>query len=317
MVGVLVGSALLAGAVLWIPGAGPFPRIGGTSSPTPMSDTARTYRFDLQGHRGARGLYPENTLPGFRGALEIGVHTLEMDLAISADSQVVVSHEPWFSRQICRTPDGDRISAGRQKTLRIWEMPYDRIAEFDCGSWGHPDFPEQKPVAAAKPRLVDVVRTAEEYAETHDRPPVRYNVETKTQPGWDGTFHPPPEPFVRLVLEALREGGVLERTTLQSFDPRTLRVARRLAPDLSLSLLVGRSVRPGLGRQIERLGFRPEVISPYYQWVGSDRVERAHEMGVKVVPWTVNDTETMRRLLELGVDGIITDYPNRATVLLE
>lgn len=320
---------MLAGslaAAFWFPGDGSavsMERIGVPGGPADwidtrgMTDTSRTYSFDLQGHRGARGLYPENTLPAFRGALELGVHTLEMDLVVSADSQIVVSHEPWFSRQICRTPDGSPIPRSRQKRLRIYEMRYDEIAEFDCGSWGHPRYPEQQKVQASKPRLGDVIEMAETYAEDSARPPVRYNVETKSKPKWDDTFHPPPETFVRLVLDVLREQHVLGRTTLQSFDPRTLRAARRIEPELTLSLLVGRSLRPALRRQIDRLGFRPDVISPYHQWVDRSRVEQAHAMDVKVIPWTVNDTDRMRGLLEQGVDGIITDYPNRAVELLE
>lgn len=282
-----------------------------------MTDTSVTYSFDLQGHRGARGLYPENTIPAFRRALEIGVHTLEMDLVITADSQVVVSHEPWFSRQICQLPSGEPIPRGRQKQHRIYEMTYEEVARYDCGSRGHRRFPEQMKVEAVKPLLTQVIDTAEAYVDRHDRPPIRYNLETKSQPKWDGTFHPPPERFTELVLEVLREKGVTDRATLQSFDPRTLRVAREREPELALSLLIGRSLRPGLQRHVDRLGFTPDVFSPYYQWVSTRRVEQAHEMGMEVIPWTVNETHAMRNLLEMGVDGIITDYPNRAVELLK
>ncbi len=284
--------------------------------PTASELPRRPEGFDLQGHRGARGLMPENTIPAFRRALELGVTTLEMDVVVSADSQVVVSHEPWMSSVICTRPDGTPVPPGRDEEFNLFKMPYAEIARFDCGRRGHPDFPEQEPVAAPKPLLRDVLRMAEAYAAEHDRAPIFYNIETKARPAWDGTFHPSPERFTELLYAVVEEAGVADRTTIQSFDPRTLRVARELDPSLGLALLVGRAGGP-LAENVERLGFTPTIYSPDYRLVDRALIEAAHERGMEVIPWTVNERADMERLQRLGVDGLITDYPDRALFLLE
>ena len=274
--------------------------------------------FDVQGHRGARGLAPENTMPAFQKALDLGVTTLELDVVISKDGTVVVSHEPWMSHQICRTPDGERISAADEKEHRILEMTYDQVAAYDCGSLPHPDFPEQQTEPAPKPLLREVIDMAEDRVDRGGRDrPIFYNVEVKSRPGWDGTFTPPPEPFVTAVYGVLKEAGVRRRATLQSFDPRALKVAHEMDPALRLALLVGESFDPGLEAQIQMLGFTPDVFSPDYQLLNAERMTQAAEHGMQVVPWTVNDPDAMRRLLDLGVDGLITDYPNRALDVIE
>ncbi len=133
--------------------------------------------YDLQGHRGARGLLPENSIPGFLLALEYGVDTIEMDVVVSADSQVVVSHEPWMSAEICSHPDSTAVDEEEAMSLNLFTMSYERIALFDCGSRGNERFPEQEPMSVAKPLLVDALRAVESAAET----PVRYNIEIKSR----------------------------------------------------------------------------------------------------------------------------------------
>jgi glycerophosphoryl diester phosphodiesterase len=269
--------------------------------------------FDVQGHRGARGLAPENTIPAFQTALDLGVTTLEMDVVISKDNEVVVSHEPWMSHAICLTPDGERIPEADEKQHRILEMTYQEVMQYDCGSLRHPDFPEQQTEPAPKPLLRDVIEMAEDRVDLGGRDrPIFYNVETKSRPAWDSTLTPPPEPFVKAVYGVLEEAGVLRRATLQSFDPRTLKVAHEMDPDLRLALLVGQDFDPGMEAQLQMLGFTPDVYSPDHQLLDAQRMEQATEHGMPVIPWTVNDKETMRRLIDLGVNGLITDYPNRA-----
>lgn len=281
-----------------------------------MQQVVRPEGFDLQGHRGARGLMPENTIPAFRRALELGVTTLELDVVISADSQVVVSHEPWMSSTICTQPDGMPVPAERDTLYNLFAMSYAEIMQFDCGSRGHPDFPEQEPVAAPKPLLRAVLQMAEAYVEEHDRPPLFYNIETKSRPGWDGTYHPEPERFTELLYAVLEDEGVTDRATIQSFDPRTLRVARKLNPALSLALLVGHTGGT-LEENVETLGFTPTIYSPDYRLVDRDLVDTAHVRGMELIPWTVNTRPDMERLQRLGVDGLITDYPDRARFLIE
>ncbi len=272
--------------------------------------------FDLQGHRGARGLMPENSIPGFIRALELGVTTLEMDIVISADSQVVVSHEPWFSRHICVKPSGKRIGRWNQKSLRIFEMRYEEVAAYDCGSRGNPDFPEQQKLEVSKPLLRDVIAEAEAYVESHDRPPVHYNIETKTRPMWDGKYHPAPQTVVKLLYDVIREQEILERATIQSFDVRTLKIAHELDPTVTLSLLIGSHNGKSVPENTEELGFTPEVYSPNHRLVDKALIQAAHERDMEVIPWTVNELSRMRELRAMGVDGLITDYPDRGRELL-
>lgn len=283
---------------------------------TSPADTIRTPDgFDLQGHRGARGLAPENTIPAFRRALELGVMTLEMDVAIAGDGTVVVSHEPWMAPDKCVTPAGNRITDGKQHNIH--EMPYEDVAAYDCGSLKLADFPEQKPQPAPKPRLRDVVQMAEAYVEAHDRDPVFYNVEVKSRPEWDGRFHPEPETFVERVLAAVTSERVAPRTTIQSFDPRSLEAVHRQNVPVRTALLVGWSGDDGLAANLAALSFAPDIYSPDARLVDEDLVAAVHERGLQLIPWTVNEPAAMKRLLRLGVDGLITDYPDRGKAVLD
>lgn len=266
--------------------------------------------IELQGHRGARGLYPENSIPGFLHTLDLGVTTLEMDVVISKDRQVVVSHDHWFNAAICLQPDGQTIPPEREREILLFDMDYEEIAQYDCGSIRHPDFPRQQPERVSKPLLRDAILVAEQHAAEHGLRPVHYNVEIKSHPDRDGIAHPPPEEFVPLVLDVLEETGVKDRANLQSFDPRNLQVARSLDPTLLLALLVDYEENHSLDFHLDRLGFVPQIYSPNYRLVDEALVRDVHERGMKLIPWTVNTLEEMERLIALGVDGIITDYPD-------
>ncbi|MDQ7041157.1 MAG: glycerophosphodiester phosphodiesterase [Rhodothermus sp.] len=270
--------------------------------------------FDIQGHRGARGLRPENTWPAFARAMELGVTSLEMDVVIAGDGEVVVSHEPWFSATLCREPSGRPVRPF--KRYNLYRMRYAEIVRFDCGSRRHPRFPHQELVPAPKPRLEEVLRRAEAYAAELGRSPVSYSIEIKSRPEWEGTYQPDPETFVRRVQAVVAACEVTARTTLLSFDVRVLQVARQLYPELAVSLLVERQDHRPLERQLERLGFVPDVYGPDYRLVTTDLVAAVHAHGMRLIPWTVNRIGDMRRLLRMGVDGLITDYPDRAGALL-
>jgi glycerophosphoryl diester phosphodiesterase len=280
-------------------------------------DTTRTPDgFDLQGHRGARGLAPENTIPAFRRALEIGVTTLEMDVVVAGDGTVVVSHEPWMAHEKCRTPQGERISESDERTHNLYEMTYAEIEAYDCGGLRLPDFPEQTPTSAPKPRLRDVLRMAEAYVDDHDRAPVFYNIETKSRPDWEGTFHPDPHTFAERVLAVVEAEGVAPRTTIQSFDPRTLEATHERTDAVRLALLVAPGMDGAFDEHLARLSFTPDVYSPAHSLVDADLVAAVHDRGLHLVPWTVNDPFDMERLIQLGVDGLITDYPDRGRAVV-
>jgi glycerophosphoryl diester phosphodiesterase len=285
----------------------------------PPSFPAHPPSFDVQGHRGARGLAPENTLPAFRRALDLGVTTLELDTVVSADGEVVVSHDPWMSSLICSLPDGRPVPPDEEERHLIYAMPYAEVARYDCGRRGHPAFPRQEAQPAAKPRLADVLAFAEGHARERGRPLPFYNVETKSWPYGDGRLHPPPEAFVEKLWAVAEAAGVAERLTLQSFDVRTLQAARALGLPVRLSLLeedTGQAPEAALRDGLAALGFTPHVYSPNYGLVTEAVVREAHALGMAVLPWTVNDAAEMARLRALGVDGLITDYPDVAVGLM-
>ena len=183
--------------------------------------------MDLQGHRGARGLYPENTLQGFTAALEISeVRTLELDLCVTADDELIISHEPWFNESICEV--ADTIHEGFAYSL--YKMTYDSIAQFDCGAKGHPDYPSQQPTPAHKPLLSELFATIQ--SEGLRWP--HFNIEIKSHPTGDNIYHPRPHKFAALVATELTaadaqypEADLLDHISIQSFDPRVLREMRK------------------------------------------------------------------------------------------
>lgn len=262
--------------------------------------------FDWQGHRGCRGLMPENTIPAFLRAAAIPeVTTLELDLAVSKDNKLIVSHEPWFHPEICRLPNGDTIPQQDAERYLIYQMTQQEIKAWDCGSWGHPRFPQQEKVKAFKPAFRDVVFAVRR---AHQERPIRWNIEIKSEPAWDGVRHPPVADFARLVVDEIKYLRIDTLCTIQSFDIRALKEVKKLAPYLPLALLVENE--QGLQWNLDALGFQPDIYSPYYKFVDQKLVNDCHKRGIRVIPWTVNDKSAMRELRALGVDGIITDYPN-------
>ena len=287
--------------------------------------------MEIQGHRGCRGLMPENTWPAFRHAMDLGVDVLEMDACITADGLVVVSHEPWMNRDLCRpsaegerndspepgkAPPGNLAPANAvdeaSEQLHFGRMTYAQIAAWDCGSLGNPRFPEQFKQIATKPRLDSLLAACEAYAALRGRT-IGYNIELKARPAWDGVQQPPPEEALPLLLAVIQEAGVWERTHLQSFDYRVLRLAHEHAPDLPVVQLV--EANPAWPLEWAALGFTPDVYSPWHPLVNRALVRAAHKKGIRVIPWTVNETADMERLRKMGVDGLITDYPDRAIKL--
>ncbi len=269
--------------------------------------------FDFEGHRGARGLLPENTIPSFLKALEFGVTTLEMDVVITKDHQVVLSHEPYLSSEICSKPDGTPISPSEEKASNIYQITFAELSRYDCGKRGHARFPQQQPQPATKPLLRDVITSVETHCQAQGLPPVFYNIETKSTREGDGVFHPRPDEFARLVYEEVKRNGILDRTIFQSFDERTLESLRAIDRDLYFCLLVEN--QDGLEKNLARLSFTPQIYSPHYSLVTPELIAAVRQRGIKLIVWTVNTLEDMKRLKELGVDGIITDYPNLKSAL--
>jgi glycerophosphoryl diester phosphodiesterase len=288
--------------------------------------------FDLQGHRGTRGLAPENTLAAFRTALDLGVTTLETDLAVTKDDVLVISHDPMLNPDLVRGPDGKWIGAAGPpiRSLSLAELKRFDIGRLNPASKYAQQFPEQKPVDGERfPTLTEFFATA--------GPDVRFNIEIKTDPAKPDLTVDPVR-FAQLAVEAIRLGKAGGRSTIQSFDWRGLVEARRLAPEIATGCLsiesngmdtVGRaSGQPspwlaGLdlaaqGGSLPRLAKQAgcAVWSPFWRNVTPENVKEAQALGLKVLPWTVNNPGDMTRLIDMGVDGLITDYPERALPLL-
>lgn len=270
--------------------------------------------FDIQGHRGCRGLYPENTIKGFLKAIDHGVTTLEMDVVISKDKKVLLSHEPFLSQEICYDSIGAEIPDSMVLAYNLYQMTYEEISRCDCGSKPHGRFPDQVNIVSHKPLLKDVIREVEAYTKENGLPPVSYNIETKCSPEGDDIFHPKPAEFVDLLMEVVEGCGIKSRLIVQSFDDRTLHYVMEAYAATTIALLI--EDNPDFEYTLEQFGSIPNIYSPHYSLVSKDLMDFAKDNDMKVIPWTCNDRTSMDELLALGVDGIITDYPNQLVDVL-
>lgn len=266
--------------------------------------------IDKQGHRGCRGLMPENTIPAFLKAVDLGVNTLEMDLVITSDNQVLVSHDPFFSHDITTLPNGEFVLESNEKEFKIYKMTYSEVIKYDVGSKVHPRFPQQHKMKVHKPLLSEVIDSVEIYAKANHKSALYYNIETKTSPQTDGTFHPEPKEFVDVMMRVIFEKKIENRVIIQSFDIRTLHYLHQKHPEIKTALLVEDFDKKEFLKQIEDLGFVPTIYSPAQRLVTPQLVKECKSKNVKLIPWTVNDPLTIQKFIKMGVDGIISDYPN-------
>ena len=265
--------------------------------------------LDIQGHRGCRGLMPENTIPAFIKAMELGVTTLEMDLVISSDKQVVVSHEPYFKADFTTPPNGIEITKETQKEFNIFQMTYDSIQTYDVGSKFDPAYPESVRMKVAKPLYSQVIKEVSEWCEKNGNTFPFLNIEIKRVSDMDHMYHPGVEEFVDLVLAEVNKSGVKDKTIIQSFDLESLQVVREKQPEIPLALLIMNRKSPE--ENIDSLGFTPEIYSCYYKLVDASLIDLGKAKNIKIIPWTVNEPSDIDAMLTLGVDGIISDYPDR------
>jgi glycerophosphoryl diester phosphodiesterase len=250
----------------------------------------------VHGHRGARAVMPENSIPAFEYAVKAGADVLELDMAVTKDDVVVVSHDPEMNLKFCAGPEGaPRI---------IREMTLAQLKQWDCGAKANPEFPKQQAIPGTRVPTLDEVFQATKSA------PVGYNIETKIFPG-KPALTPSPEKFAELVLAVVRKHGLEGRTILQSFDPRTLAVMARLEPRIRRSLLTPTGPMDAMKNWVEacKAAGNATIISPHHMTVTRGRVEEARRAGLQVVPWTANEPGQWQRLVEAGVDAIITDDP--------
>jgi glycerophosphoryl diester phosphodiesterase len=284
--------------------------------------------FDLQGHRGARGLFPENTLEGFRAALAVGVETFELDVGLTADGVVVVHHDPALNPDVARGPDGIWLKG---PTPRLLDLTTAELARYDVGrlrpgSFYAARYRDQMPADGARiPRLADVLRIDAG---------VRFNIEMKTDPRRPG-LTPDPASLADAVMAEVDAAGVLARVTVESFDWRGPRHLRTTRPEVRLAWLTSPATvadagrwwggpHPGdFGGSVVRAvaaehgrGLAADHWAPDHKTLTEAAVQEAHALGLAVLPWTVNRPRRMRRLIDWGVDGLITDRPDLARVVL-
>jgi len=301
-----------------------------------LSASTVIHAFDLQGHRGARGLMPENTLEGFETALSIGVTTLELDLAMTKDGVVVVSHDSLLNPDHTRGPDGKFLATQGPaiRTLTLAELKRYDVGALKPGTPYAASFAGQRTVDGARiPTLAEVFDLVRRVKADH----VRFNIETKLTPT-SGANTPDPDAFAGALAASVREAGLAARVTLQSFDWRTLMVMRRIAPEIDRVCLTidggsGDTLRRGqpgaspwtAGLDIDAFdGSTPRLVSaagclvwsPNFRNVTAASLAEAGALRLPVIPWTVNERPDMARLIEMGVSGIITDYPDRLRAVM-
>ena len=266
--------------------------------------------FDKEGHRGCRGLMPENTIPAMLKAIDLGVTTLEMDASVSKDKKVFLSHEPFFNHEITTKPTGGFIEESAEKTYNMYQLNYAEIQKFDVGLKPHPRFPQQQKVPAVKPLLADLFDSVLNYCQQKKMPIPQFNIETKTNAKTDGMYHPGPEEFVELLVAVIQSKKMEEKVIIQSFDIRTLQYLHTKYPNFKTALLIEDFDKKAFALQLQGLGFLPTIYSPAESLVTDLLVKQCRDAGIQIIPWTVNDLPRMQALKNMGVHGIISDYPN-------
>ena len=297
------------------------------------------YAIDLQGHRGARGLAPENTLAAFRVALGIGVTTLETDLALTADDLLVLSHDPSLHPALTRTADGRWLPGDGPaiRTLKSTDLLAYDLGRLDPAHAYAQSWPQQRPADGERlPTLAQLFALART-ARTPGGRPVRFNIETKLMPA-NAVPTASAEEFARAVARETSAADMTERVTVQSFDWRSLRALKRIAPAIRTACLTIESsgmntVREDASgaspwhaglKRADHGGSLPRtaqaagcaIWSPFWRNLTAELVAEARGLGLAVIPWTVNEAADIERVLDLAVDGLITDYPDRARAVL-
>ena len=280
-----------------------------------LSASAQSKKIDLQGHRGCRGLMPENTIAAILHSIDLGVTTLEMDVVITKDKKVILSHETFMNPEISTPPMGQQFSSPKDKSYNIYQMTYEEVSRWDVGMKLHPKFPSQKKMPAIKPLLSDVIASVEEYVKLHHLKPLNYNIETKCAPASDGISHPAPDEFVALLVDVITKGNVTKRTTIQSFDKRSLQVLHQSFPSIKTSYLIDGSNKKTPEELMADLGFRPSFLSPAFALINKEYVDACKKVKLKLIAWTVNEEKDIQKMASLGVHGIISDYPDRFNIL--
>lgn len=265
--------------------------------------------FFRVGHRGTRGLMPENTIPAMIKAVQIGANTLEMDVHITADGKVIVYHDESFDPAYTLMPDGTEIPVKGRKKYTFYQMNYADIKPFIIGKKANAAFPQQQQVPTYTPLLTELIDSVDTYTRTHHLPMVNYLIEIKSDATTDGYAQPAPETFVKLLMDVLKPEKLGNRLIIQSFDVRPLQVMHKRYPKVALGFLTGDD-KVSFEQNMTNMGFAPAFYNPASKLANAELVEKCHQKGMLIAPWTINDVPEMKRVKDLKVDGIITDYAN-------
>ncbi|MFD2147027.1 glycerophosphodiester phosphodiesterase family protein [Mucilaginibacter antarcticus] len=261
------------------------------------------------GHRGTRGLMPENTIPAMEVGLAEGANTVEIDVHITKDGKVIVYHDESFNPDYTLMPDGGPIPVGDRKKYTFYQNNYDVLRSFDIGTKPYPAYPKQKRTKTYAPLMGELVDAVDAYTKANKMAPAYFLIEVKSAEKTDGIDQPAPEEFMKIVMAELDTKKLGSRLIMQSFDMRPLQVLHRTHPNVALGYLTSDKTTTFEG-DIAKLGFNPTFYNPTYKLVTADMVKKCHDKGILITPWTVNTVADMKAVKALGVDGIITDYPN-------
>lgn len=253
-------------------------------------------KIEVHGHRGARAILPENTIPAFDYALEVGVDVIELDMAVTKDKHVIVNHDLVVDTNICKY---------KNPVKPIYELTLKEIKKIDCGSIKNPRFPKQKPIPGTKIPTLDEVFSFVKNSKHANAKTVQFNIETKSKELFPH-LTPSPMEYAKLVNKVIKKHKLEDRVILQSFDIRTLQAMKKVNPKIKLSFLYV-DIDKVFTAYADRLGM--DIISPYHKWLSKKLVTGMKKKNMKVMPWTANTEADWKRLIEYGVDGIITDDP--------
>lgn len=282
---------------------------GSSACKTSSKTGGRSSVFFKVGHRGTRGLMPENTIPAMEKGIEVGANTVELDVHITRDGQVLVYHDESFNPDYTSMPDGSDIPKDQRKKYTFYQMDYPEIRKFIIGRKDYPAFPQQQRMDCYTPLLGEMIDSVEAFVLRRHLPPVYWLVEIKSKEKTDGYEQPAPEEYVRLLLPVLDARHLGNRLIVQSFDMRPLQVIHRQRPDIRLGFLTDDKNKT-FDDNIRDLGFIPAFYNPNYHLVTTTLVKQCHDKKILIEPWTVETQDIMQQMKSLGVDGIITDYPN-------
>ena len=273
------------------------------------AQVAQFPKFSAEAHRGGRGLWPENSIIAMENAMKIdGITTLEMDTHITKDGKVVVTHDDYLSPSFMLTPEGKEIPATDAKRYPVFQMNYNDLKQFDLGTKPLAGFPNQQKIRTNIPLLANLIDAVQKDINKNKTKQFFYNIETKCDAKGDGITNPEPAVFVELLMDVLKKKKIMPYVVIQSFDKRTIQLIHDKYPDVKTSFLVAN--KKTYEENIADLGYKPFILSPVLQMVNEELIIKAHADGVKVIPWTANKIEEMNALRALGVDGIISDYPD-------